>query len=200
MLIAIDIGHAAGTGARGNGQEEHAVCSAIAACLARRLQALGHGAVVVDFPEMDNRGDLVATVRAVNAGGYDACVSLHCDAADKIVGYSTHPYPDGTPSKKPVYAPNPEPRGAHVCYVSEAGGRLAEVIAARLCPLLPGRANRTVRRRDLFVLRRTVCPAVLVECGFVTNAHDAQLQRDGAEAIAEAIACGVDDYAEGVSA
>lgn len=38
---------------------------------------------------------------------------------------------------------------------------------------MPGRANRTVRRRNLYVLNNTRCPAVLVECGFVTNADDA---------------------------
>jgi N-acetylmuramoyl-L-alanine amidase len=40
-----------------------------------------------------------------------------------------------------------------------------------------GTENRGVRRRGYFVLRRTNIPAVLVECGFLTNpteAHDAQ--------------------------
>src|SRR5438552_9729010 len=35
-------------------------------------------------------------------------------------------------------------------------------------------ANRGVRRRGFFVLRRTTIPSVLVECGFLTNATEAQ--------------------------
>ena len=34
--------------------------------------------------------------------------------------------------------------------------------------------NRGVRRRGYFVLRRTTVPAVLVECGFLTNPNEAQ--------------------------
>jgi len=177
MYIAIDVGHAAGTGARGNGQEEHALCSVMAARLAGLLQGLGHRVAVIDFPALGNAEDLAATVRAVNAGGYDLSVSLHCDAAASA-----------------------EAHGAHVCYVSAAGQRAAEAIAGRLCPLLPGRACPTVRRGDLYVLRHTRPVAVLVECGFVTNAHDVRLLRDEPEVIARAIACGVDDYAGGFSA
>jgi len=35
-------------------------------------------------------------------------------------------------------------------------------------------ANRGVRRRGFFVLRRTTIPSVLVECGFLTNPTEAQ--------------------------
>src|SRR5436309_12510029 len=35
-------------------------------------------------------------------------------------------------------------------------------------------ANRGVRRRGFFVLRRTSIPSVLVECGFLTNPAEAQ--------------------------
>ena len=38
--------------------------------------------------------------------------------------------------------------------------------------------NRGVRRRGFFVLRRTRIPAVLVECGFLTNATEAQYVQD----------------------
>lgn len=172
MKVAIDIGHARMTGARGNGREEHAVCADIAAELADELAARGHVCHVVDFPELSNRDDLVATVREINSLEPDVSISLHCDASD-----------------------NPAARGAHVCYVSERGEKLARAIASELCALLPGRAQQVVRRGDLYVLTHTMCPAVLVECGFITHAYDCHIVTQRTEAVADAIAQGVADYA-----
>jgi N-acetylmuramoyl-L-alanine amidase len=41
-------------------------------------------------------------------------------------------------------------------------------------------ANRGVRRRGFFVLRRTSIPSVLVECGFLTNPNEAQYAQNSA--------------------
>lgn len=172
--IAIDVGHADGSGARGNGLEEHAVCAKIAVALKECLESFrlqSFGAEVVDFPERGNSGDLVATVQAVNAGGYDACVSLHMDASD-----------------------NEAARGAHVCYVSSNGKRMAKEIALRLCGQLPGRAQQVVQRTDLYVLRKTKPVAVLVECGFITHAGDAAWVKAHVVEVARAIALGVAAY------
>lgn len=81
MNIALDIGHANNTGSRGNGLEEHATASVIVDHLAPMLRAQGHAVTVIDFPRMDNDDDLAATVRAINAGGFDISISLHCDSA-----------------------------------------------------------------------------------------------------------------------
>jgi N-acetylmuramoyl-L-alanine amidase len=53
--------------------------------------------------------------------------------------------------------------------------------------------NRGVRRRGFFVLRRTRIPAVLVECGFLTNATEARNVQDAnyRQKLAEEIAAGV---------
>lgn len=171
MKVAIDVGHAYGTGARGNGLDEHEVAVKIAGYLKEELDGelfAGCVADVLDFPGLGNAGDLRATVKAVNDGGYGLCVSLHCDA--------------GT---------NASARGAHVIYVSDAGGRCAVEIAKHLCPIMPGRTNRTVRRGNLYVLNNTRCPAVLVECGFLTNSRDADMLKYDGRRIARAIALGV---------
>ena len=73
--IAIDVGHARGTGAFGNGLQEHEVCEQIALYLRNELHAHGLCVGVYDFPGMSNTGDLVATAQAVNAGGFGLCVS-----------------------------------------------------------------------------------------------------------------------------
>jgi N-acetylmuramoyl-L-alanine amidase len=54
-------------------------------------------------------------------------------------------------------------------------------------------SNRGVRRRGYFVLRRTNMPAVLVECGFLTNPTEAAYAQNASyrQKLAEAIAAGV---------
>ena len=53
--------------------------------------------------------------------------------------------------------------------------------------------NRGVRRRGYFVLRRTTIPAILVECGFLTNPYEASYVQSAAyrQKLAEEIARGV---------
>src|SRR5213595_2828731 len=54
-------------------------------------------------------------------------------------------------------------------------------------------ANRGVRRRGYYVLRKTSIPAVLVECGFLTNPTEAAYAQNTSyrQKLAEAIAAGV---------
>jgi len=54
-------------------------------------------------------------------------------------------------------------------------------------------ANRGVRRRGFYVLRRTTIPAVLVECGFLTNATEANYAQSASyrQKLAEEIGRGV---------
>lgn len=173
MKIAIDIGHANGTGARGNGLEEHACCNVIASLLQDLLTKADHDVTVIDFPEESNRDDLNKTIQAANAGGFDFGISLHCDASD-----------------------NENARGAHVCFYpgSVAGARLAQAIAEPLSKLMPGRSQTTVARGNLAILKKTNCPWVLCECGFISNYVDANMMDACPDWIAEAIAAGVEDF------
>jgi N-acetylmuramoyl-L-alanine amidase len=54
-------------------------------------------------------------------------------------------------------------------------------------------SNRNVRRRGYYVLRKTTVPAVLVECGFLTNPTEAALAQTASyrQKLAEEIATGV---------
>jgi N-acetylmuramoyl-L-alanine amidase len=58
-------------------------------------------------------------------------------------------------------------------------------------------ANRGVRRRGFFVLRRTTIPSVLVECGFLTNPTEAQYAQNSAyrQKLALEIAHGIQNRA-----
>lgn len=139
------------------------------------LRKLGAQVDVIDFPAQSNTDDLNATIKAANEGGYDFGISLHCDSSDNVQAH-----------------------GAHVCFYpgSVKGSRLAICIAEPLARLLPGRANTIQSRPGLAVLKRTRCPWVLCECGFITNPENAALMKDHPEAIAEAIAEGVKAYSK----
>jgi N-acetylmuramoyl-L-alanine amidase len=56
-----------------------------------------------------------------------------------------------------------------------------------------GTENRGVRRRGYYVLRNTTIPAVLVECGFLTNPTEAQYAQSSAyqQKLAQSIANGI---------
>lgn len=156
------------------------------------LRKLGAQVDVIDFPTRSNTDDLNATIKAANEGGYDFGISLHCDSA------STEKTVETDEGKELIYVPNPDPHGAHVCFYpgSVKGSRLAMCIAEPLARLLPGRANTIQSRPGLAVLKRTRCPWVLCECGFITNPENAALMKDHPEAIAEAIAEGVKAYSK----
>lgn len=53
--------------------------------------------------------------------------------------------------------------------------------------------NRGIRRRGFYVIRKTAIPAVLVECGFLTNPYEGRMSLDAIyrQRLAEAIARGV---------
>lgn len=70
-------------------------------------------------------------------------------------------------------AANRDARGVETYYYGSAG-RLAASIHHRLTRKL-GAPDRQIRSRRYFVLRNTRVPAVLVECGFLTNRYDASL-------------------------
>lgn len=169
-IICIDIGHARGTGARGNGLEEHEQSVLTGRALAAALEKRRLHAVIIDYPADDNRTDLNKTIAHINAANYTLVISLHMDAAD-----------------------NRAARGAHVCYLSEYGRAYAQKIADRLTPLLPGRAEATVRRRDLAILRQTRPTAVLIEVGFITSSEDAAIVIKQRKKIAEAIATAIEE-------
>jgi len=171
--VAIDIGHAYGTSAVGKGLTEHECCERIAEALKAELEDMGFCVGVVDFPTKTNTADLVATARVINAGGYALSLSLHCDHSENKLA-----------------------KGAHVIYTSKEGRKVADFIARHLCALMPGRANRTVKKDSLYVLNNTKCVAVLCECGFVTNRENAEMLKSeqGVRSIARSVAVGVREY------
>lgn len=87
----------------------------------------------------------------------------------------------------------PRGRGFETYYYAANARPLAARIQSRLMRVLPGTENRGVKCCGYFVLRKSAIPAVLAECGFLTNPDEARLilratfRQRIAEAIAQAI-------------
>ena len=65
--------------------------------------------------------------------------------------------------------------GIETYFYSTESAPLAASIHSAVVGAAPSE-NRGVRRRGYFVLRKTIVPAVLVECGFLTNPTEAQVR------------------------
>jgi len=76
-----------------------------------------------------------------------------------------------------------------------ANALLGFAIQRRCAPLAA--MDRGLKHARFFVLKEATCPAVLIECGFLTNTNDATRLADAAyrRKFAETIAAGILDYA-----
>ena len=90
-------------------------------------------------------------------------------------------------------APREGAYGAETYYYSRGSGALAASIHSAILRGT-GTANRGVRRRGYYVLRHNARPAVLCECGFLTNRAEASriLSSSYRQRLASAIAAGID--------
>ena len=82
--------------------------------------------------------------------------------------------------------------GIETYYYSSDSASLAASIHRNVVSGAPSE-NRGIRRRGFYVLRRTAIPAVLVECGFLTNPTEGRLALTGdyRQRLAEQIARGI---------
>jgi len=86
-------------------------------------------------------------------------------------------------------------RGAETYYVGKRGGYLAKSIQNELVKNCKVR-NRGIRHHSFAVLRNTNCPAVLVECGFISNSYERSRCKTSSyqAAAARAIVSGIERY------
>jgi N-acetylmuramoyl-L-alanine amidase len=72
---------------------------------------------------------------------------------------------------------------------------LARLVQRHVCETT-GANNRGIKQRDYVVIEEASCPALLVECGFLTNRQEAQRLKEAAhqQKIAQGIAAGVAQY------
>ncbi|MEG1523955.1 MAG: N-acetylmuramoyl-L-alanine amidase [Clostridia bacterium] len=92
---------------------------------------------------------------------------------------------------------DPDVSGAMAYYMtgSKEGQRLAQTVIDSVCDAI-GRNRRLANPGDYFVIRECACPAVLIECGFLSNAEDERALQtpDYQEKLASSIADGIVAY------
>lgn len=176
--IYIDQGHNPqnpNAGAEGNGYREQDLVFRIGRELAAILTAEGYD-VRLSRPTADTQlgnsvsTSLAARVNEANAWGADYFISLHANAS-VLEGASG--------SEALVYR------------LGSTAARLGQSIVDSVAQVtgLPNRG--VVQRPDLYVLRRTRMPAVLMELGFITNPGDAALMAENPQLFALGIANGI---------
>ncbi len=181
IKIYIDQGHNPqnpNAGAEGNGYREQDLVFQIGIELADMLRARGYD-VRLSRPTADtqlgtsNATSLAARVNDANAWGADYFISLHANASDIAAASGSE---------------------ALVYRLNSVAAELGEDILEGLedATGLPNRG--VVARPNLYVLRRTQMPAVLVELGFITNKRDADLMAQRPDLFARGIADGIDDF------
>lgn len=182
IKIYIDQGHNPlnpNAGAEGNGYREQDIVYRIGVDLASLLEGNDAFAVRLSRPEPDtqigssNSTSLRLRVEDANAWGADYFISLHTNASSITSATGCEAFAFSRPS--PAFS-------------------LGEDLLVGLASAT-GLRNRGMKvRTNLYVLRRTRMPAVLVELGFITNPEDARLMVEQPGLFARGLYSGILSY------
>ena len=182
IKVYIDQGHNPknpNAGAEGNGLREQNLVFRIGILLADLLLANGNFEVLVSRPTITTQlgtstaSSLATRVDQANSWGADYFLSLHTNASSITAASGVEAYAYFRPS---------------------AAFSLGEIILEELSEST-GLRNRGMQvRTNLYVLRKTQMPAVLVELGFITNPYDANLMNTQPELFATGLYNGILEY------
>ena len=181
-VVVIDAGHGGSDkGAVGpNGVTEKSVTLAVALKAEKLLTESGAKVVMtrktdidVASPQASDAQELQARVNKTPPNA-DIFISIHCNAFT-----------------------NPKTNGMETFYFSgsPSGKKLAELLNEELLKY-GGRLNRGVKTANFYVLKRSRCPASLIELAFVTNPTEENLLADDdyQNKLAQAISSAVNRY------
>ena len=184
MTVVLDAGHGGWdpgkTGTTGANEKE--LNLTVVEKLAEYLEQGGAKVIMTrsddDALGSGKRTDMAERKRIVNESDGDIMVSIHQNAF-----------------------PSAKVKGAQVFYhsSSENGKLLAECLQESLRNRVDGSNQRQAKEnKDYYILRTTEIPAVIVECGFLSNTEEEKLLNDAGyqEKLAWAIYCGILDYFE----
>ncbi len=182
IRIYIDQGHNPknpNAGAEGNGLREQDLVYPIGIELAALLNANPDFEARLSRPTSttqigtSNSTSLRLRVADANAWGADYFISLHTNASESSQATGIEGFAFNRPS-----------------VAFDFGTDILQSLSAAT-----GLRNRGMQARtNLYVLRKTAMPAVLIELGFITNPSDAFLMRDNPELFARGIYNGILEY------
>ena len=183
IKIYIDQGHNPtgypNTGASWYGQQEQDITYAVGRYLAGMLREDGRFDVRLSRPTEDtvlgtsNATSLRRRVQEANDWGTNYFISIHANAAENTAANGTEVY---------VYR------------LYTQADWLAQHVLQGIVDTVGTKDNGVRERTNLYVLRRTAMPAILLELGFITNARDARLMNESPELFARGIYQGIVDY------
>ena len=192
-LVFVDAGH----GGMDGGAVAHGITEKITALdLAKRVAKILEAAGV--RVEMTRKDDtfvaLEERANMANRAGADLFVSVHLNTSggeDDARGIETYYAPQKALSARLALRELVKMNtGAGI--LDDRSERLAETVQRFVCRTT-GAQNRGVKERNYAVVYRTVCPSILVECGFITHSGEAERLKNSThrEKVAEGVADGV---------
>ena len=187
VTVVLDAGHGGfdgGAVGTDTGVQEAGINLAVTRLVAEGLEQAGLTVLLTRDSEealgSDKQADMRQRKKILSAPEVDLVVSIHMNKfSDRSVS------------------------GPMVFYMkgSLPGQAFAECMVAAVCQAI-GRPNRIANPGDYFVIRECSAPAVIVECGFLSNAADEALLQDSShqKKLADGIVQGVVNYLKGGSA
>ncbi|MEI6536599.1 MAG: N-acetylmuramoyl-L-alanine amidase [Verrucomicrobiaceae bacterium] len=195
QMVVIDAGHGGqDSGTSGHGVEEKYSTLDIAKRVESRLKRLGISTHMTrdsdTYIELEDRSAMTAKLKAA------AFISIHLNAstAAEVAGLETY----FCSQRASGEAASTHARLTHKSSATVQDQRselLASMIQRRVCSTT-GAADRGTRDSRLYVVLHSSCPAVLVECGYLTNVDESRLLKHDAykEKLAMAVADSVRQY------
>jgi len=190
--VVIDPGHGGSdSGASGHGLQEKVVALDLAKRLVGCLNAKGITTILTR--DTDQYVSLADRARLANSVPDAIFVSLHCNFSENAGARGIEAYRCVTKSSGTNYRVELGPDTFES--LSEVENQLAESLEASLVQLVHCE-TRGAKLANFYVVRNVEFPAVLVECGFLSNPDDARALADDGyrQKLAEGLAGGISAY------
>jgi len=198
ITIMLDPGHGGDrTGARrGVHLTEKRVVLDIARRARRALVAAGHKVHLTRSTDIDI--PLAERAGLCKAYSADVFVSIHANSAGNTQARGIETYVLAAAGFPSTSGQSCETRTYPGNHYDGANTLLAHKVHHRLLTRT-GAADRGMRRARFLVLREAPCPAILVECGFLSNTSEAKKLAMAVyrQTLAEALAAGITEFCTG---
>lgn len=170
-IPVIDPGHGGedGGAVAGNGVVESSLNLEVSAKIKLLFCLLGVEPVMVRETDISLHSEGAKTLREKKVSDLKNRVAL-VNSIDNAFLISIHQnsFPDGRYS------------GAHVFYSCEESKPLAELLQKRIKDIIDPNNRREAKKvpSSVYLMKHVSCPAILVECGFLTNPRELSLLQD----------------------